>query len=45
MKAEKRFGSEAAIRKLIDDWASAVRAKDLDTLMLYCAAHVVFFMG
>jgi len=35
--------SEAAIRTLIEEWAKAVRAKDIDKVMAYYAPDVVVF--
>ena len=35
--------AEAEIRKLIDDWATAVRAKDIDGVIAHFAANVVGF--
>ena len=38
MKPEKSLGNEEAIRSLIDNWVSALRAKDLDKLMFKALA-------
>lgn len=38
-----KASNEAQIRKLIDDWASAFRAKDIDRIMAYYAPDVVAF--
>ena len=35
--------AEARIRALIDDWANALRAKDAEGIMAYCAADSVTF--
>jgi ketosteroid isomerase-like protein len=45
VKPEKSLGNEGAIRSLIDDWVSALRAKDLDKLMSHYAPGVIFFDG
>jgi uncharacterized protein (TIGR02246 family) len=37
--------NEEAIRKLLDDWTSALRARDLDQMMSFYAPDVVFFDG
>jgi uncharacterized protein (TIGR02246 family) len=34
-----------AIRKLIDDWTTALRARDVDAMMAFYAPDVVFFDG
>jgi len=36
-------GHEAQIRELIDDWADAVRAKDVDRLMSHYSENIVWF--
>ncbi|RPI29753.1 MAG: DUF4440 domain-containing protein [Acidobacteria bacterium] len=36
-------GHEAQIRELIDDWADALRAKDVDRLMSHYSANIVSF--
>jgi uncharacterized protein (TIGR02246 family) len=38
-----RAPADAEIRALVDDWASAVRAKDVDAVMRHYAADVVAF--
>lgn len=44
MVAERsRVSDEGRIRALIDDWATAVRTKDLDGIMAYYAADIVAF--
>jgi ketosteroid isomerase-like protein len=45
VKPEKSLGNEGAIRSLIADWVSALRAKDLDKLMSHYAPGVVLFDG
>ena len=36
-----RAGDEAQIRGLIDSWAEAIRAKDVDAVMSHFAADIV----
>lgn len=38
-----KSNDEARIRELIDDWASALRAKNIDGVMSHCAADIVSF--
>jgi uncharacterized protein (TIGR02246 family) len=45
VKPEKSLGNEGAIRSLIANWVSALRAKDLDKLMSHYAPGVVLFDG
>jgi PhnB protein len=41
--SEKRSGDEARIRAVIDDWAKALRAKDVARLLSHHAADFVHF--
>lgn len=43
MGASSKAHDEAQIRALIDDWAKAVRAKDVDGVLSHLAADVVTF--
>jgi ketosteroid isomerase-like protein len=43
MPVETRQSVEPQIRKLADDWANAVRAKNIDALMSHYAPEVVVF--
>jgi uncharacterized protein (TIGR02246 family) len=44
MKAEKgKINAEAQIRKLVDDWLKAVRAKDIDGVMSHYAPDIRSF--
>ena len=45
MDATGRDASEQGIRQLMDEWASALRARDVERLLSFYAPHAVFFDG